>query len=84
MGLGDHPETFLQKALCCQTAPSWLKVRGGGWWEVAHEILLSALGLGVVSILYSIPRSQVPSPSPSRLTILLCQYNQLFDDLKYK
>ena len=56
---------------------------------VAHEILLSALGLGVVSILdsrfsfldsrfsildscfsilYFIPRSQAPSPSPSRLT----------------
>ena len=30
MGLGDHPETFLLKALCCQSAPSWLKV-GGGW-----------------------------------------------------
>ena len=29
---------------------------------VAHEILLSALGLGVVSILYSIPRSQVRGP----------------------
>ena len=49
---------------------------GGGWWVVALEILLSALGLGVVSILdsrflvldsrfsilHSIPRSQVPGP----------------------
>ena len=54
MGLGDHPETFLLKALCCQSAPSLLKVMG---WVVvvvvAHEILLSALGLGVVSILDS-------------------------------
>ena len=30
MGLGDHPKTFLQKALCCQSTPSLLKV-GGGW-----------------------------------------------------
>ena len=42
-----------------------------GWWWVAHEILLSALGLGVVSILYSLFDSQVPGPSPSRLTITL-------------
>ena len=28
MGKGDHPNTFLLKALCCQSAPSWLKVRG--------------------------------------------------------
>ena len=72
IGLGDHPKTFLLKALCCQSAPSsLLKVRGGGWLVVACEILLSALGLGVVSILYSLfysqvpgPRSQVPGPSP--------------------
>ena len=68
MGLGDHPKTFLLKALFRQSTPSWLKVMGGGGW-VACEILLSALGLGVVSILdslfsilYSIPRSQVPGP----------------------
>ena len=50
---------------------------------VAHEILLSALALGVVSILYFLfyprsqvpgPRSQVPSPSPSRLTIYMRLY----------
>ena len=29
---------------------------------VAHEILLSALGLGVVSIFYSLFYSQVPGP----------------------
>ena len=27
MGLGDHPKTFLLKALCCQPPPWWLKVR---------------------------------------------------------
>ena len=32
MGLGDHPKTFLLKALSCQSAPSWLKVMGGCWW----------------------------------------------------
>ena len=69
MGLGDHPETFLQKALCCQPPPSALKVMGGGGggggWVVACEILLSALGLGSLdsrfsifySYFYSIPRS---------------------------
>ena len=31
MGFGDHPKTFLLKALCCQSAPSPLKVVGGGW-----------------------------------------------------
>ena len=30
MGQGDHPETFLLKALCSQESPSWLKVMGGG------------------------------------------------------
>ena len=53
MGLGDHPKTFLLKALCCQSPPSPLKVRGGGGGWVAPGILLSALGLGVVSILDS-------------------------------
>ena len=33
MGFGDHPKTFLLKALCCQPPPSALKVMGGGgWW----------------------------------------------------
>ena len=31
MGRGDHPETFLLKALCCHIPPSWLKVGGGVW-----------------------------------------------------
>ena len=31
MGRGDHPKTFLLKALCCQITPSWLKVM---WWVV--------------------------------------------------
>ena len=29
LGRGDHPETFLLKALFCQSTPSWLKVMGG-------------------------------------------------------
>ena len=44
---------------------------------VAHEILLSSPGTG--GTLYSLfpgPRSQVPSPSPNRLTI--------FEDLSEK
>ena len=27
MGRGDHPKTFLLKALCCQITPSWLKLK---------------------------------------------------------
>ena len=83
MGRGDHPETYLLKALCCQSAPSWLKVRwwvGGGWpWGLYCHLL--ELGVGVLSISHShfpIPNSQFPSlvpnprprPSPSRLTII--------------
>ena len=62
MGLGDHPETFLLKALCCQPPPSALKV-GGGWVVVACEILLSALGLFRFSILDSQSHSQSQSQS---------------------
>ena len=53
MGLGDHPKTFLLKALCCQAAPSWLKV--GGW----------VLGYSLFPI-FPIPHSPFPNPSPSR------------------
>ena len=49
-GLRDHPETFLQKALCCQAAPSWLKVVG--WVVVACEILLSSPGTGVLALYF--------------------------------
>ena len=60
MGQGDHPKTFLLKALCCQAAPSWLKV---GWWSVGgwpQAFYCHLLGLG-----YSLfPISQVPVPSP--------------------
>ena len=31
MGRGDHPETYLLKALFSQRSPSWLKVMCG-WW----------------------------------------------------
>ena len=45
MGRGDHPETFLLKALCCHRSPSWLKVMGGWWWwVVACEIIMSSPG----------------------------------------
>ena len=54
VGRGDHPKTFLLKALFCQSTPSWLKVRGGWssrvcWCEqsgmlVAHVIFVSAQG----------------------------------------
>ena len=33
MGRGDHPKSFLLKALCCQISPSRLKVLG--WWPWA-------------------------------------------------
>ena len=51
MGLGDHPETFLLKALCCQSAPSWLKVIGG--WSgpcdycVSQVLIIGDWGLGI-------------------------------------
>ena len=60
LGRGDHPETFLLKALFCQSTPSWLKVRGGWssrvcWCEqsgmlVAHVILVSAQVLLVLTL----------------------------------
>ena len=77
MGLGDHPKTFLLKALCCQSTPSPLKVRGwvgGGWWPRAFYCQHWDWRVSILdsrfSILYSPFYSQVPSPSPSRLTIL--------------
>ena len=60
---GDHPETFLLKALFCQSVASQLKVVGW-WWVVvvAHEIILSSPGFP----------SPSPSPVPvSRLTKIL-------------
>ena len=62
MGLGDHPKTFLLKALCCRATPSWLKVVG---WVVGGPGHFT-VSTGTVSILDS--RFPVPSPSPSRLT----------------
>ena len=60
VGRGDHPKTFLLKALFCQSTPSWLKVRGGWssrvcWCEqsgmlVAHVILVSAQVLLVLTL----------------------------------
>ncbi len=52
MGLGDHPETFLPKALFCKSTPSWLKVMGGWWWWWPVRLYCHLLGL--------------PSPSPSQ------------------
>ena len=68
MGIGDHPKTFLVRALFCQSTPSWLKDMGGNvqaamwWWPV--RLYCQLLGLGVP---IPIP---IPSPSPSRLTIV--------------
>ena len=59
MGKGDHPKTFLLKALCCQSAPSWVRVVGWWWW-VAHEIILSSPGSGV-TFQFLFP---IPNPSP--------------------
>ena len=54
----DHPETCLLKALCCQSAPSWLKlgmvVVGG--WPVRLYCHLLGLGVGLLSIF--IPTTQ--------------------------
>ena len=62
MGKEDHPETFLQKALFCQSTPSWLKVRGwvvgGGGGGPGHF----TVSTGTVSILDS--RFPVPFPVP--------------------
>ena len=60
MGLGDHPETFLLKALCCQSAPSWVKV--GGWWGAVGGPGHYTVSTGTVSILDS--RFPVPVPVP--------------------
>ncbi len=76
MGLGDHPETFLLKALCCQSSPSGSKVVGGWWVVVACEIILSSPGTGGRGTLYfpflfshshfpfPIPNSHFPFPIP--------------------
>ena len=61
MDRGDHPKTFLLKALSCQGSPSWLKVRGWVVVVVAPGILLSALGLFRFSILDSQSQSQSQS-----------------------
>ena len=71
MGLGDHPETFLLKALCCQRPPSWLKVM---WWWVGgggpgHYTVISWAGnrgtfyfpFSIFHFLFSIPG---PGPVP--------------------
>ena len=65
MGLGDHPETFLLKALCCQITPSWLKVMGGGWWWGPPGLYCHLLGLGIHSIPISHPQNQSKSQSQS-------------------
>ena len=73
MGLGDHPKTFLQKALFRQSTPSWLKVMGGGGGGGPRDFTVCSgtggsfdsrfliLGSGF-SILFPGPKSQVPSP----------------------
>jgi len=67
MGEGDHPETYLLKAVFCQSTPSWLKVRG--WWVVAHEIILSSPGTGGRGTLYFHSHFPFPSPIPIPIPI---------------
>ncbi len=67
MGLRDHPETYLLKALFRHRAPSWLKVGGWWWWVVAPGIILSSPGTGCRETLYfhfPISNSQFPIPIP--------------------
>ena len=65
MGLGEHPETYLLKALCCQTSPSWLKVMGG-WWPRA--LYCHLLGLGVLSLSQSQSQSLDNIVLPDKLS----------------
>ena len=65
MGRGHHPETFLPKALCCQSAPLLLKVGSGNeqaamWWVVAPRIILSS-GTGG-TLYFPFPISHFPFP----------------------
>ena len=78
MGLGDHPKTYLLKALCCESTPSWLKVVWWWWWWWPRALYCHLLGLGIgeLSIFHShfpisifpfpfpIPNSPSPSQSP--------------------
>ena len=50
MGLGDHPETFLLMALCCNLSPSWLKVGGGGPFDYFVSPSPKNLVLGIFSL----------------------------------
>ena len=58
-----HPETYLLKALVCQSTPSWLWV-GGEWWPMRLHWHCHLLGLGVLSISHPHPhpQSQIPNP----------------------
>ena len=65
MGKGDHPKTYLLKALCCQGPSSWLKVRGwmaqpAIWWPPG--LYCHILGLGVLSF----PNSQAQAQSQTQ------------------
>ena len=65
--------SYLLKALCCQSTPSWLKVLG--WWKWWPMRLYCHL-LGLVPFPFPFPRPR-PSPSPIRLTVLK-QINKTF------
>ena len=93
MCLGDHPKTFLQKTLCCQTPPWCLKVggwvvvkRAGGYVVMCRRLCGGGPGhytvsTGTVSILDS--RFPVPCPSPSRLTITTVIYKSKYKKMVY-
>ena len=81
MGLGDHPKTFLLKALCCQPPPSWVKVGGWvvetcrwlcgdvqaamQWWPI--RLCCHLQGLGVLSISQSHCPFPIPVPYRSKI-----------------
>ena len=90
MGLGDHPEKFLLKALWTQGSPSWLKVVGGWWWPWGFYCHL--LGLGVLSIPISQAQAQCQLLDNNwskrvELRLVLCRANKcshkidLYDDI---
>ena len=66
MDRGDHPKTFLLKALSCQGSPSWLKVRGWvvGWVGGGGPCDYTVISWDRVYFLFPISISPFPIPHP--------------------